>query len=563
MRAGDVILSINGQDVESVDHNRLIQMIQACAKAMRVVVLFEDCVRRVALHVKLMQLKRSYQQKILEYNHYVEAERNMIETLRNKGVNTEHLVKGSTELLPLTSSSQDVHFPFRKHSRSFNRLSVSHSKSESRLLSDSASNLATSSGRRPPHQRDTSSSCSTLPRLGGRRNSARSLPVSTAVTPVGSLDGLEQGSSGLRHSALVANFPSHLTPTVVLAKWPSFGASGVVDGASPAGECAVAAEVTRELAAVLGELSDRADAVDATAGLRSFVREISSDRTELLIENDCSVYESVYDKRGRLYSAADRRPNRQSSLYQSRMRRPITNCSLRSVDSGFGDRSLTNWLAGEAGPVISMWSFESPADGPLLSQDPNLEPAIWSLRTSLKSARSGAPMSDVILNCLCRQFRCPSNLDPCEGCPSFGARLMQESIADLKVAIRRAFCLATTLVLALLARSALGAHFKAHRTCSTDFSDNGSTDGGLSSTEELEDEDRPSPPAKPPLPPKTKNQRATPMASGPVGGGATVPSGILVGPPDPTSQELPPTLPPKRSQAQTSSHIRSDVVTRL
>lgn len=68
-----------------------------------------------------MQLKRSYQQKILEYNHYVEAERNMIETLRNKGVNTEHLVKGSTELLPLTSSSQDVLFPFRKLSRSFNK----------------------------------------------------------------------------------------------------------------------------------------------------------------------------------------------------------------------------------------------------------------------------------------------------------------------------------------------------------------------------------------------------------------------------------------------------------
>lgn len=73
------------------------------------------------------------------------------------------------------------------------RLSVSHSKSESRLLSDSASNIASSSSRRPTHHRDTSASCSTLPRLGGRRNSARSLPASTAVTPVGSLDGLEQG----------------------------------------------------------------------------------------------------------------------------------------------------------------------------------------------------------------------------------------------------------------------------------------------------------------------------------------------------------------------------------
>ncbi|XP_022656780.1 cytohesin-interacting protein-like [Varroa jacobsoni] len=297
MRAGDVILSINGQDVESVDHNRLIQMIQACGKAMRVVVLFEDCVRRVALHVKLMQLKRSYQQKILEYNHYVEAERNMIETLRNKGVNTEHLVKGSTELLPLTSSSQDVLFPFRKLSRSFNKLSVSHSKSESRLLSDSASNIASSSSRRPTHHRDTSASCSTLPRLGGRRNSARSLPASTAVTPVGSLDGLEQG----------------------------------------------------------------------------------------------------------------------------------------------------------------------------------------------------------------------------------------------------------------------GAHFKSHRTCSTDFSDNGSTDGGLSSTEELEDEDGSPPPAKPPLPPKAKNQRQPTVVPNQ---GSDRAQAMISGVGS-TSHERPPTLPPKRSQTQATSHLRSDVVTRL
>ncbi|XP_003746273.1 cytohesin-interacting protein [Galendromus occidentalis] len=193
MRAGDVILSINGEDVESVDHNRLIQMIKACPQSMRIVVLFENCVRRVALHAKLLELKRSYQQKITEYNHYVEAERNILLTLRNKGVDIQHLLKGSSELLPLSSASTDVLFPFRKHSKSFNRLSVSHSKSESRLLSDSATNLASSSTTRSRPIKDTSASCSTLPRLGGRRSSARSLPTSSAVTPVGSLDGLEQG----------------------------------------------------------------------------------------------------------------------------------------------------------------------------------------------------------------------------------------------------------------------------------------------------------------------------------------------------------------------------------
>lgn len=104
-----------------------------------------------------------------------------------------------------------------------------------------------------------------------------------------------------------------------------------------------------------------------------------------------------------------------------------------------------------------------------------------------------------------------------------------------------------------------GAHFKSHRTCSTDFSDNGSTDGGLSSTEELEDEDGSPPPAKPPLPPKAKNQRQPTVVPNQ---GSDRAQAMISGVGS-TSHERPPTLPPKRSQTQATSHLRSDVVTRL
>lgn len=106
MREGDVILSINGVDVERAEHATIVQAINKCEARMRMVVIFEDCVRKVELHLKYINIQRAIQNKMKELEQLTVRERQLFDS--NWKTHSLPSQKKKTSPVDAISDSEDI-----------------------------------------------------------------------------------------------------------------------------------------------------------------------------------------------------------------------------------------------------------------------------------------------------------------------------------------------------------------------------------------------------------------------------------------------------------------------
>lgn len=106
LRRGDVILSVNGERVGDITHQQLVDKIRQAGNIIRLVVLFEDCCRKVDLHERYMKLKAVLKSKYQELREIEQQEMQILENYcQSKGLNRFEQIRQS--ILSNVSSSSE------------------------------------------------------------------------------------------------------------------------------------------------------------------------------------------------------------------------------------------------------------------------------------------------------------------------------------------------------------------------------------------------------------------------------------------------------------------------
>ncbi|ODM92282.1 General receptor for phosphoinositides 1-associated scaffold protein [Orchesella cincta] len=78
LREGDVILSINGQNMARVEHKSLVSYIRKCPMHLKMVVVSDERARKVELHMRYVHLQKKLQDKMLELEELQRQERDIL-----------------------------------------------------------------------------------------------------------------------------------------------------------------------------------------------------------------------------------------------------------------------------------------------------------------------------------------------------------------------------------------------------------------------------------------------------------------------------------------------------